>query len=231
MASAAIGVGCRVGRHCGRFGRSVYTGAVVVARFTRLHRGIDHAVVENTTGQFERRDAMAGIAIEESVRKRMADRLTQGRTRSISNMTGITACPRNSWAGVVRIGILKTDGGMAVTAFSVGVRVGAALADGGRLASGYSTVVTTGADSGYVRMIKAAVRSQLQKAGGIVAVIAFSLCWCMKFRFSDRLYTVMTLAAYSKYFLMIDESGRGKSQGSVTSLAHITGSVVIRHFR
>ena len=68
MAGATIGRGGRMSRHRGRFGRRVYTGAIVVARFTRLHRGIDQTVVENTAGQFEGHDAMAAIAIEHGVR-------------------------------------------------------------------------------------------------------------------------------------------------------------------
>lgn len=117
VARATIGCGCRVDRYRGRFGRRVNTGAIVVARFTRLHHGIDQAVVENATGQLERDDAMAGIAIEYGIRQRMTDRLTQCRTRAISNMTGITVHTCNRRPGVVGIGILETDRGMAVTAF------------------------------------------------------------------------------------------------------------------
>ena len=80
-------------------------------------------------------------------------------------------------------------------------------------------------------MIKAAVRFQVQKMGGIVAGIAFGLCLLMKFRFTDGQYIIMAFAAISKNFLMIDKGGNGKAQRGMTGLAHITGSDVIRQFR
>ncbi|RKZ69587.1 MAG: hypothetical protein DRQ44_02825 [Gammaproteobacteria bacterium] len=44
---------------------------------------------------------------------------------------------------------------------------------GGRHTSGYITVVATDTCPGNIRVIKATVRCQLQKTGGIVAFIAF----------------------------------------------------------
>ena len=157
MARTAIGRSCRVSRYRRRFGRCINTGVVVVAPFARLHRGINHAVVENTTGQFERHDAMAGIAIECGVRLRVSNRMTESRTRAIGNMAGITIRTCYDRAGVVGVGIQETDRGVAETAFRVGVRVEAALADGWRHAGGHSAVVATGADTGDVRMIETAV--------------------------------------------------------------------------
>ena len=60
---------------------------------------------------------MAGVAID--VRYRMAGRLSQRRTTTISNMAGITGYTRthNVRAGVVGVGIQKTDSSMAVTTF------------------------------------------------------------------------------------------------------------------
>lgn len=75
-------------------------------------------------------------------------------------------------------------------------------------------------------MIKAAVRFQLQKMGGIVAIIAFGICRRMKFGFTDGQVTIVTLAAASKNFLMINKGDNVKTLGGVTGLARITGSDV-----
>ena len=157
MARTTIGRSCRVSRYRGRFGRCTNTGVVVVAPFARLHRGVNHAVVENSTGQFERHNAVAGIAIERRVRLRVSNRIPLSRTRAIGNMAGTTRHTCYVRAGVVGIGIQETDRGMAETAFRVGVGVGAALADGWRHTSGYRTVVATCTDSGDIRMIETAV--------------------------------------------------------------------------
>ena len=157
MARTTIGRSCRVSRYRGRFGRCVNTGVVVVAPFARLHRRVNQAVVENSTGQFEGHDAMAGIAIECRVYLRVSNRMTESRTRAVGNMAGITICICYDRAAVVRIGIQETGRGVAETTFRVGVRVEAALADGWRHAGGHSAVVATGADTGDVRMIETAV--------------------------------------------------------------------------
>ena len=52
----------------------------------------------------------------------------------------------------------------------------------------------------------------------------------MKFRFTDGHSTVMTVAAISKNFLMINKGEDGKSLWGMTGLAGITGSDVIRRF-
>ena len=68
-------------------------------------------------------------------------------------------------------------------------------------------------------MIKAAVRLQSQKMGGIVAVIAFGVRYLMEARFANGGYIVMTFATVTKYVDMIDEGDRGKSESRVASLA------------
>ena len=190
-------------------------------------------MVENTTGHFEGHDAMARVAID--VCYGMPNRLPQCRTRSIGNMAGITGYTRtdNFRTGVVGVGIQKTGRGMTVTAFSVGDRVGAGrgVVFGGCLACSDGSVVTTAAHSGYTRMIEAAVRIQLQESGGIVAVIAFGFRRCMKWRFTDGQYAVVAFTAISKHFLVIDQDSSGESKRSMAGLAHITGGMVIRHFR
>ena len=64
-------------------------------------------------------------------------------------MAGIAGYTRthNIGAGVVWVGIQKTDSGMAVTAFRAGDRVGAGrdVSRGRRLASGHSSVVAAAA--------------------------------------------------------------------------------------
>ena len=98
-------------------------------------------------------------------------------------MTGITAYTGtgNIGAGMVGIRIKKTLRSMTVTAFRPGIRVGATLGNGSCLACRDRTVMTTAAGPGYTRMIKAAVRQELQEMPGIVAVIAFGFRGHMKF--------------------------------------------------
>ena len=79
-------------------------------------------------------------------------------------------------------------------------------------------------------MIKATVRIQFQKMAGIVAVTTFSVRRCMEFGFTDGGYTIVTFAAISKYFLMIDKRDDVVSLRGMAGLAHVTGSNVIRHF-
>jgi len=75
-------------------------------------------------------------------------------------------------------------------------------------------------------MIKTAVRFQLQKMGGIVAVIAFSIRRCMKLGFTNGQFAIVTLAAISKNFLMICKGDNVKSLRRMTGLTRITGSDV-----
>ena len=63
-----------------------------------------------------------------------------------------------------------------------------------------------------------------------MAVITFGIRWLMKVGFTDGHGTIMTVAAISKYFLMINKGENGKSLGGMTGLAGITGSDVIRRF-
>ena len=133
-------------------------------------------MVEKTAGHPETDDAVAGIAVK--ARYRVARRLPRCRSGTVGNMTGITGDTRtgNIGTGMVRVGIQKAVRGMTVSAFRAGVRVGATLADGRRLAGCHSTVMATAARPGNARMIEAAVRIQIKKSSGIVAVIAFSFC-------------------------------------------------------
>ena len=79
-------------------------------------------------------------------------------------------------------------------------------------------------------MIEAAVRCQFQEMGGIVAVIAFGVCRCMKFRFPDGHVTIVTFTAISKNFLVINRGDIGKIHWRMTGMALITGSGVTRYF-
>lgn len=106
-----------------RFG--VNASASIVAGFTRLVRGIQQAVVENTTGHFETHDTMAANAIVvRSVRSVpcawMADRWITWLISCGNTMAGITADPRINDDSMVGVGIQKTGRGMTVTAIGVG---------------------------------------------------------------------------------------------------------------
>ena len=137
-------------------------------------------------------------------------------------MAGITAISHDGRVGVVGVGRQKTDCGMTVTAFSVGSYMAFMLT------RGYGAVVATGAYPGYIRMVKAAVQFQFQEMAGIVAVIAFGVRRCMKYRFTDGQVTIVTFTAVSKYFLMINRGDKGKTRRRVTGMAVITGSDVTR---
>ena len=63
-----------------------------------------------------------------------------------------------------------------------------------------------------------------------MAVIALGVRGCVRFRFTDGHDIIMTLAAISKNFLMIDKGDNGKILGGMAGLARITGSNVIRYF-
>ena len=149
-------------------------------------------------------------------------------------MTGIAADPGtdNIRTGVVRVGTQKACSGMAVAAFRAGNRVGAGrgVVGGSCLTPGYSAIVTAGAGSGNARMIEATVCCQCQETGGIVAVITFCICRCVKFGFTNRRCTVMASAAVPKNFLVIDKRINGKSQRSMASLAGISGGDMIARF-
>ena len=178
-------------------------------------------MVENTT-ETESHDAMAHAAI--NVCDRMTYRWISCLVSYGNAMTGITPIAHNGGIGVVRVSRQKTDCGMAVTAFRVGNDMTFVLA------CGYCAIVATGARSGYIGMIKAAIGLQFQKMGGVVAVIAFGVRRSMKLGFSDGQLTIVTLTAISKNFLMIDHGDNGKTRRGMAGMALITGSDVLRRF-
>ena len=171
---------------------------------------------------------MAHIAIKADVRYRMAGRLSNSYQAALSvgnTMAGIAPSGHYYGVVVVGVGIQKTNSSMTVTAFSVGNCMAFVLT------SSHSAVVATRACPGNIRMIKAAVRCQVQKTGGIVAVIAFDHRRRMKVRFSDGYDTIMAFAAISKYFLMIGKGDDVKSLWGMAGLAVITGGDVSWRFR
>ena len=125
-------------------------------------------MVENTA-HAEARNAMANRTVDPCCR--MAHRLTRGVATVVA---GVTAFSDDIRAGVIGEGRQKTQRRMTVAAFGVGHNVAFVLA------RSHGAVVTAGADIGDPRMIEAAVRVQLEKMGGIVAVVAFGVGWRMK---------------------------------------------------
>ena len=85
---------------------------------------------------------------------------------------------------MVGVGALKTCSRMAESAFNVGIRVRSSWG-GGRLTDRQVAIVTGDAATGDTRMIKAAVRLQSEKTGGIMAVIAFGVGLRMEFGLTD----------------------------------------------
>jgi len=173
---------------------------------------------------------MAGIAID--VCHRMTDRWITGLIIWGHTMAGIAPVTHNGIAGMVGVCSQETGRGMAVTAFRVGDRVcaGGDVICGRRLTSGHSAIVAAAACPANIRMIKAAIRISLQKCNGIVAVIALGIRWRMKLRFTDGYFIIVTLAAITKNFLMIDSRDNVESLGCMTALAHVTGTDVYRPF-
>ena len=194
------------------------------------YRCVQQAVIENAAGHFEAHDTMAASAID--VCYRVAERRITWLIIWRNAMTGIAPLTDNGRAGVVWVGIEKTASGMTVTTFRVGDRVIARwrVRWSGRLTHGHGAIVAAGTCPGNIGVIKTAVRAQLQKMGGIVAVIALCIRRLMKFRFTDGDDIIMALATISKNFLMIDKWENGKALGCVTGLTHITGGQVIRRF-
>ena len=68
-------------------------------------------------------------------------------------------------------------------------------------------------------MIIATIRIKEQKAGGIVAFIAFDISWRMKIRLTQGQFTVMAFATGTKYLLMIDRCDLLKSERNMAGFA------------
>ena len=79
---------------------------------------------------------------------------------------------------VVRESWQKSCGSMAVTTVRVSVRVGTGwgVNKAGCLAYSDSTIMASFACSDNVAVIEATIGCQFQKAGGIVAAVAFGIC-------------------------------------------------------
>ena len=134
---------------------------------------------------------------------------------------------------MVGVGALKTCSRMAESAFNVGIRVRArwGVVGGGRLTNHQVAIVASDAATGDTRMIKAAVRFQSEKTGGIMAVIAFGVRLRMKFGLTDGENAVMAFTAIAEYFVMINKGENVKPERRMTGLAGIRGGDVIPNFR
>lgn len=190
------------------------TIAIVMAVSTRLHTGIN-AVIEYTT-ETETRDVMANTTI--NGHNRMSYRLS----RRVSAIMTTGAIVRDGT--VVDVGILKTVRRVTETAIVLGNKMVRMLADGG------SAVVTLDTSTGNTRMVKFSIRPEFQKAGGVVAVIAFNGRLHMKFRFTNGHHAVMTAAAITENFEMVNKTDKLKSEGGMTGLTQVTGGGMIPDF-
>lgn len=143
--------------------------------FTGHYRGIDQSVIENPV-EAEGGDSMTVTTIE-GCHHRMPGRRVTDTIIGRCAMTGIAAGPDNGRVGVVGEGSLKTYRRMTANTLSVGIRMVARRVVGsrGRFADGRFTVVAIGTSTGDARMIKAAVRAQRKKTGGIVAAITLGI--------------------------------------------------------
>lgn len=203
MAHAAVGARWHVIR-LGGLPACIDTIVIVVAGSARQHTGINKAVAVYAA-HAEARGAMANTAIDGHIG--MAYGLSL-RVRAVVT-AGAIVCDIT----VVHEGILKTVRRVAGTTVGAGDEMPIILADGN------GAVVARGTGSRNIGMIIFAIRSQFQKAGGGVAVIAFRRRRDMKFGFANGQYPVMTCAAISENFLMIDVTDQVESEGCVTGLA------------
>lgn len=144
-------------------------------------------------------------------------------------MAGIAALADNQRAVMVGVGIGKISCVMAVYAIGDSVRVRArrVVIYGGCHPQGGSTVVATGAAADNTGMIKTTVRFQFKKSDCVMTAVALRFGRGMKFGFAYRCYPVVTAAAVTEYFLVIDEGDDGKCQGCVAGLASAAGGDMI----
>lgn len=89
------------------------------------------------------------------------------------------------------------------------------------------TIMTTATVLIDTGMIKAAIQPQLQKTGGVVAVIAFFIGWNMAIGLTYRCYAVMTGTAITKYVAVIHEGDHGEPKRCMARLALVGGSNVV----
>ncbi len=163
---------------------------------------------------------MAGATI--NCRNRMTvDGSDRGNT-----VAGIASIADHERTGVVGISAGKTVRGMTERALDDGIGVGRCR----RLADRQIAVVTGGASSGDPVMVKAAVGIQIEKAGGIVAIVTFAIGGQMKLGLAHCQYPIVALAAITEYFLMVDKGGDVESQRGVASFAQAAGANVILRF-
>lgn len=186
----------------------------VMAGHAGLRLGID-SVMEDTA-KIEASDGVAVTTIQ--ARYRMVLVFTH-RTGVI--VTGIASVTHHIGAAVVDKRILKRLCGVTETAVCIGY--GMAL----MFSSGRNTVVARDTRPINAGVIKAAVRPQFQKTGGIVTVVTFGVRRSMKVGFTDGHYAVVTLAAITENFQVIHKRKNGESEGGMAGLTHITGSEVI----
>lgn len=97
-------------------------------------------------------------------------------------------------------------------------------------ASGDDAVVTHIAIAIDTSMIKVAIHVDIDKTGGVVAVIAFHRCLDVMAGFANGQHTVVAFAALTKCFLVIHKAEKVKAKGGMTGLTHIGGRKVVRRF-
>ena len=146
-------------------------------------------------------------------------------------MTGITGYTGadNSGTGMVRVGIEKTHGGMAVSAFTAGVRMRTwrYFIDRRRHSGSDDAIVAAATYPRDTRVIELAVGAEFEESDGVVTVVAFGLGRRVARRLADRCYAVVAFAAAAKHFLVVGKRDNREPLRRVAGLAGIAGSDMV----
>lgn len=197
--------------HCSRLTACIDTIVIIMAAGATLHTGIHKTVVEYTA-EVKGGGLMADITIDSH------DRVAGTGAYGIAAIVTTGAIVRD--VTVIDEGRYKRRRGVA------GITVG--INGCGYMKIMFTNrnrpVVAGAAFASNISMIKFSIQPQLQEAVRTrVAFIAFGIRLHVKFRFSDRLHTIMATAAITEHFEMINITNQIKSECCVTGFTHITG--------
>jgi len=199
----------------GSLAARINTIVIVVTAGARLHAGVHQAVAEYAA-HIETRGAVADTTIDGHVG------MSYGLPLRTGTVVAAGAIFRD--VAVVYEGILEIDSVVASDAIRAGHQMAIMLADS------CGAVVARGAGSRNIGMIELAVRAQFQKAGSGVTVVALAGRRDMELGFADGRYAVMTGAAITENFQVIDETDQVESESGMTGLTQIAGGKVIPRF-
>lgn len=121
---------------------------------------------------------------------------------------------------MIRVGTLEAGGVMAGAALCIRVMGEVGII----LAHGYCAVVASGAFPDDVAVIIAAIRIQLQKMIGSVAVVALPVGRGMEFGFADGDDVVMAFTTGAEHLVMIDQVNLVETSRGMAGFAQVAGA-------